>query len=189
VLTLSGSGSTYNYNDDASPAPWINDYAGSIKRVVVENGVTGIGSKAFMNCTAMESVDLGSVQYIGWYAFRGCTALGGVAIPNTVLQTWSGCFENCTSIGWINIGSGLTELCPWMFAGCSSAGFWWVHIPANIKTIGDHAFDGCSSLGWNTIAGTGITFGSDCFKTPIMRALSLLRIPPRGSICKAMRII
>ena len=164
VLTLSGSGSTYNYNDDASPAPWINDYAGSIKRVVVENGVTGIGSKAFMNCTAMESVDLGSVQYIGWYAFRGCTALGGVAIPNSVLQTWSGCFENCTSIGWINIGSGLTELCPWMFAGCNSSVFWWVHIPANIKTIGDHAFDGCSSLGWNTIAGTGITFGSDCFK-------------------------
>lgn len=164
VLTLSGSGSTANYNDDASLAPWINDYATQIKRVVVENGVTGIGSKAFMNCTAMESVDLGSVQYIGWYAFRGCTALGGVAIPNSVLQTWSGCFENCTSIGWINIGSGLTSLCPWMFAGCNSSNFWWVHIPANITNIEEHAFDGCSSLGWNTIAGTGITFGQDCFK-------------------------
>ncbi len=164
VLTLSGSGSTANYNDDASPAPWINDYAASITRLVIENGVTGIGSKAFMNCTALQSVDFGSVQYIGWYAFFNCSALGGVALPDSVRQTWSGCFQNCTSIGWINIGSGLTELCPYMFAGCNSSSFWWVHIPANITTISEHAFDGCSNLGWNTIAGTGINFGEDCFK-------------------------
>lgn len=164
VLTLSGSGNTANYNDDASPAPWINNYAASITRVVIENGVEGIGSKAFMNCTALQSVDLGSVKYIGWYAFYNCTSLGGVALPDTVVQTWSGCFQNCTSIGWINIGKGLTSLCPYMFAGCNSGSFWWVHIPDNIKVIEEHAFDGCTSLGWNTVAGTGITFGTDCFK-------------------------
>lgn len=165
TLTLSGSGDMYNYNDDASPAPWINAYRTQIKSVVCENGVTSIGSKAFMNCTSIESVDLGNtLRGIGWYAFYGCSSLSGVAIPDSVTGVWSGCFQNCTSISWVNLGSGLSDLAPYMFAGCSNSGFWWVSIPENVKIIGEHAFDGCSNLSWNTIAGTGITFNADCFK-------------------------
>lgn len=93
TLTLGGSGDMYNYNDDASPAPWINAYRTQIKSVVCENGVTSIGSKAFMNCTSIESVDLGNtLRGIGWYAFYGCSSLSGVAIPDSVTGVWSGCF-------------------------------------------------------------------------------------------------
>lgn len=164
-LTLSGTGNMYDYNDDASPAPWMNDYKTLIKSVVCESGVTSVGSKAFMGCTSLTSVDFGpTMKGIGWYAFYGCTALSGVAIPDTVTGVWSGCFQNCTGITWVNLGAGLSDLAPYMFAGCSNSGFWWVSIPANVKTIGEHAFDGCSSLGWNTVAGTDIDFGTDCFK-------------------------
>lgn len=164
-LTLSGTGNMYDYNDDASPAPWMNNYKTQIKSVVCESGVTSVGSKAFMGCTSLTSVDFGpTMKGIGWYAFYGCTALTGVAIPDTITGVWSGCFQNCTGITWVNLGAGLSDLAPYMFAGCSNSSFWWVSIPANVKTIGEHAFDGCSGLGYNTVAGTGIDFGTDCFK-------------------------
>ncbi len=165
VLTLSGTGRMYDYEDEANPAPWMNSYKTQIKSVVCKSGVTSVGSKAFMNCTSLTSVDFGdTMDIIGYYAFRGCTSLGGVAIPDSVTQTWPGCFENCTSIGWLNFGTGLTEIAGWSFAGCNSSSFWWVSLPENITVIGEHAFDGCSNLGWNTVAGKNITFGEQCFQ-------------------------
>ena len=56
VLTLSGEGATDDYKYDYS-TPW-NKIRDNIKKVVVKDGVTAIGTRAFMNCKAIEEVEL-----------------------------------------------------------------------------------------------------------------------------------
>ena len=86
VLTISGKGKMYNYSDD-NRAPWSGDY---IKRIIIGDGITTIGSYAFYNCSTLTSVTIpNSVTEIGGSAFAGCSALTSVTIPNSV-----------TTIGW-----------------------------------------------------------------------------------------
>lgn len=54
VLTISGTGSTYEFNNDA---PW-EAYSSSIYSVKVEEGVTRLGQHAFYNCKNIKSVHL-----------------------------------------------------------------------------------------------------------------------------------
>ena len=88
-LTISGNGamrdynSIYNYSNDKyiTTAPW----GANIKTVVIEDGVTSIGSYAFYNCTGLTSVTIpNSVTSIGNSAFSGCSGLTSVTIPNSV---------------------------------------------------------------------------------------------------------
>ena len=82
LLTISGTGEMYRYSQFATP--WY-DYAGNIKLLHMEEGVTSIGSYAFSNLYNLTSVDLpDSLQKIGNYAFCGCKKLTAVIIPKNV---------------------------------------------------------------------------------------------------------
>lgn len=70
TLTLSGSGSTGDYTDP-SETPWYT-YADQIDLLVIESGVTRIGS----------------------YAFAGCANLQEVTVPETVLHMGYGAFAD-----------------------------------------------------------------------------------------------
>lgn len=70
ILTLSGYGSTGDYTDP-SETPWYA-YGDQIEIVVIESGVTRIGS----------------------YAFAGCANLQEVTVPETVLYTGYGAFAD-----------------------------------------------------------------------------------------------
>ena len=66
TLTISGTGAMKDYNTSNS-APW---YYLSIKKVVINNGVTSIGDYAFSECTGLTSVTIpNSVTSIGSDAF------------------------------------------------------------------------------------------------------------------------
>ena len=68
TLTVTGSCDMEDYSA-SSPAPWAG-YRNKIKKVIVESGVTGIGSYAFENCKNLSSVEIGNtVQKIGEGAF------------------------------------------------------------------------------------------------------------------------
>ena len=77
VLTISGTGAMTNYS--TSPrAPWYTN-ASSITTVVLENGVTTIGSYAFYGCKNLPSISIpNSITSIGRYAFSGCNGLNYV---------------------------------------------------------------------------------------------------------------
>lgn len=78
VLMVYGTGAMEDYNE--APAPWAG-YRKKIKSVVIENGVTGIGSCAFNECAALTTVKLpGSLLTIGSEAFASCK-LSSVTIP------------------------------------------------------------------------------------------------------------
>lgn len=65
TLTISGSGDM----DDNDSSPWWN-FRNSIHKVVIEEGVTSIGSYAFYGCSELTSITIPEgVTSIGSYAF------------------------------------------------------------------------------------------------------------------------
>ena len=70
TLTISGTGTMkdYDYNNNPSPA---NQKKGSVKKVVIKDGVTSIGNFAFYNCTSLTSITIpDSVTSIELAAFN-----------------------------------------------------------------------------------------------------------------------
>lgn len=93
-LVISGTGEMFDgyYN---SSAPWYN-YRAIIKSVVINEGVTSVGSGAFQNCTALTSVELpDSLEYTGSNAFAGCSSLKSIELPAGLKSVGSFIFNNC----------------------------------------------------------------------------------------------
>ena len=77
TLNISGTGAMkdYDYFDNRSPV-----YGNSsVKKVVIEDGVTSIGDNAFPNCAGLESIEIPSgVTSIGDFAFSRCSSLTSI---------------------------------------------------------------------------------------------------------------
>ena len=84
TLTISGTGAMKDYNavGNLSPATQKKD---SVKKVVIEKGVTSIENKAFHNCNSLTSITIpDSVTSIGSFAFDSCSSLTNITIPDSV---------------------------------------------------------------------------------------------------------
>ncbi len=79
ITLTKGSGTVQSYS---SVSPW-NDSRNSLKELVVEDGVTGIGDYMFYNCAEIGDIVLPfSVESIGTNAFAGCQKLGKLKVYN-----------------------------------------------------------------------------------------------------------
>ena len=58
---------------------------------------------AFAECTALESVELGNVSYIGTGTFSGCTALASIKLPSNVTEIKNSAFSGCTALTTVDI--------------------------------------------------------------------------------------
>lgn len=86
VLTISGSGKMDNFIMGSSDA-WQED-KGSITELRIADGVTSIGSVAFLGCSALRCAEIPeSVTEIGTYAFYGCSSLSDVIYAGSE-STW-----------------------------------------------------------------------------------------------------
>ncbi len=142
-LTISGTGKMEDYSSQ-SDVPW-DLYSNNIKSVIIENGVTSIGSYAFEDCTKLTSVTISnSVTSIGDYAFSGCTSLTSITIPDSVTSIGSYAFEDCTKLTSITIPKSVTSIGDYAFSGCSSLTS--VTIPDSVTSIGSYAFEDCTKL-------------------------------------------
>ena len=93
VLTISGKGEMIDYSDYYNRAPW-RGY--DIKRIIIGDGITTIGSSTFVGCSALTSVTIpNSVTKIGYNAFAECSALTSVTIPNSVTTIGNYAFCRC----------------------------------------------------------------------------------------------
>ena len=143
VLTIYGTGEMNNYTD-WSPASWYSHRA-RITSVVIEDGVTTIGSYAFRGCYQMTDVTIGgSVVSIGKYAFYSCSALRDLEIPGSVTSIGMYAFSICGSLETVVIGNGVADIGDWAFRSCESLTS--VTIPESVATFGKGVFGDCRSL-------------------------------------------
>ncbi len=142
TLTISGTGDVDDYNN--SSAPWY-DHRYDTTKIVVSNGVTGIGEGAFCYFTELTSVSLpGSLKSIGAYAFRGCSSLKSVVIPDSVTSIGEGAFYRCTALTTATVSNSVSRISYGTFMSCENLIS--VTIPNSVKSIGEKAFYNCGSL-------------------------------------------
>ncbi len=108
VLTISGNGAMlYSTEKGEEQAPWAG-YADSVRKVVIEEGVTYIEREAFMGFTNLEQVVLPEgLNAIGVMAFADCTALKEVILPDSVESVGWYAFSGCTALEYFTFGSGI----------------------------------------------------------------------------------
>ena len=117
-----------------------------VRRVTIEKEVFSTYSNLFpsliSNC--LREVELlKGVEEIHDCAFKACTGLSRIVIPNTVKRIGRYAFQAC-ALTSIELPEGVTEIALHAFAGCSSLTS--SIIPPSVTKIGEGAFAGCSSL-------------------------------------------
>ncbi|MEI3028842.1 MAG: leucine-rich repeat protein [Ruminococcus sp.] len=143
TLTISGTGTMkdYDYNNNPSPA---NQKKGSVKKVVIKDGVTSIGNFAFYNCKSLTSITIpDSVTSIELAAFNNCNNLTSITIPDSVTSIGDSAFELCNKLSSITLSNNITSIGNWAFHGCHLTS---ITIPDSVTSIGAMAFYSCSNL-------------------------------------------
>ena len=104
---------------------YTNKYAHEkkIAKLLIPDSVIAIGSEAFSDNTAIESIIVShKLEYIGQKAFSGCRMMTGFNLPSKVKYIETEAFDGC----W----NAFKELA----------------IPASVRHIGSHVFRGCITL-------------------------------------------
>ena len=98
-------------------------------------------NSAFLNCTSLETVDLGETSTLGNYLFRGCTALKDIDFKN-VSELSNGAFYGCTGLTELDLNN-FAQLGTNTFKGCS--GLKSLSILKASK-LDASTFDGCNAI-------------------------------------------
>ena len=111
-----------------SATAYSNEYSGSvtIPASVTYNGTTY------------------SVTSIEWGAFRYCSGLTSITIPNSITSIGEWAFADCSGLTSITIPNSVTSIGSYAFCNCK--GLTSITIPNSVTSIGGGAFFGCTGL-------------------------------------------
>ena len=128
----------------------------AIAEIVITSG-TSISDCAFRDCTSLTTVTIpDSVTSIDGSAFSGCTGLTSITIPDSVTSIGFAAFFGCTGLTSVTIGNGVTSIGDNAFWGCS--GLTSITIPNSVTSIGSSAFYNCTRLA--SISGSATNVGT-----------------------------
>ena len=123
------NGINYSLDSDKKEAAVISNSPGYSGDIVIPEeveysgtlySVTSIGNEAFRNCSGLTSVTIpNSVTSIGEYAFEHCNGLTSVTIPNSVTSIDFGAFLGCSGLTSVTIPNSVTSIGLSVFADCS----------------------------------------------------------------------
>ena len=121
VLTITGDGAIPDYADsDAGRSPWYV-YRAAIKKVIMEDGVTGIGKYAFHLCYTLTDVTAPtSILSIGQHSFYECRSLTNFALPNGVKNIDHAAFLFCDGLVSVTIPESVTTISDMAIISCTA---------------------------------------------------------------------
>lgn len=198
TLTISGTGAMPDFDfPKGNLAPWWNYEAlgmltsfgsfkleGELKKVVIKDGVTNVGSYALFFLPAATQVTLPeSVTSIGRYGIAMCSKLTGMSIPKGVTEIGDfglagdgltavtlpdglqslgrGAFDACTSLTNTTLPAAITAVPGKCFADCTK--LLNVKYAGTVTAIGERAFESCKSLVTAPIPETVTEIGASAF--------------------------
>lgn len=154
VLTISGTGKMYAFTN--TTMPWYA-YRKIINKIIIEDGVTTVGDRAFSECSVktVEIADsvttlrpysfricknltdfhIGSgVTYIGEYVINDCDSLTTLVIPGNVITLENHAINVCDNLTSVILGDGIENLRHQAINGCGKITE--IVIPSTVKTMG-----------------------------------------------------
>ena len=164
TLTISGNGDMPDFNfgnPSVSNRPW-NDNIGSIQKIIIEDGVTSIGSNAFRKCDVYSVSIPKSVKKIGNDAFRECRKISYVYLEG-VVTIGERAFQSCDNIRGVTLPACINEIGSGAFFQCQelvSVGF---DPDTESVTVGDDIFNSCWRLMDVTLPKTMNQIGKNMF--------------------------
>jgi hypothetical protein len=168
------NGIYYNLNptDKTAEVTYKDDqygsYSGEIKipTTISHNGVTytiiTIGTYAFKGCSGLISVKIpNSVTTIKYCAFANCSGLTSIDIPNSVTSIGGGAFSGCIGLTNICIPNSVISIGGYAFSYCN--GLSSITISNSISSIEIGTFHDCIGLTSITIPNSVTSIGQDAF--------------------------
>lgn len=147
VPAVNNSYDDWLYNENSSDFfiwnGWLYGYKGNSKNPVIPSGVYGISDDLFRNSDITGITIPEGVKYIGYGAFKNCTALKSVKLPNSLQKIGGEAFGNCTALSSVTFGSGLKSIEYEGFGHCEALKK--VVLPEGLEKL-DSAFYGCYNL-------------------------------------------
>lgn len=161
TLTFSGEGAMENYQTMHYVAPW-KEISNQIKKIVIGNGVTSIGSNAFYQCSDMQATldlsDAKALTSIENNAFYGCKKLtGSLEIPDSVTKIGAEAFLDCNNLsGNFELPEGLQSVGNDAFYNCYNL-TGGLKLPDTVTSIGTGAFYNCAKLDGYLVLSSSLT--------------------------------
>lgn len=154
MLTISGSGAIADYRkvidnqDVIYSRPWTK-YKNKITSLVIEDGITEIGTEAFASLPKLKTVEFpASLEYIGNFAFFECSSLGDFTLPENLKKLGQQCFATCNSITRLEIPDNVTFLDSGICENCTSLTSVYIggsqYVSSYVHSYGQ--FRGCTAL-------------------------------------------
>ena len=167
-ITVNAADKVYSLSilDDGTAE--ITGYTGNIANLVIQSKIygykiTGIGAYAFRDCSFLKTVTIpNSVTIISNNAFYYCDNLTTVTVPNSVKSIGKCAFAGCDKLKAMIIPNSVTSIGDSAFKYCYSLTA--ITIPDSVTSIGNSAFEYCNSLATLKISASVKNIGEDVFK-------------------------
>ena len=128
-----------------------NYYSGeiTIPQCISNGGVTytvnAIGDKAFKHCSGLTSITIPEgVTSVGFESFMFCYQLKSVSLPDGLLHIGISAFDDCYALADITIPSTVSDIEGAAFSDCRSLTS--ITLPEGIPSVGSWFFDNCLGL-------------------------------------------
>ena len=103
--------------------------------IFIDNIFKYIEDVEFINC---------DFKYFQSNAFRDCSSLSTVNLPDGITSIGNSAFMGCSSLTTINLPDGITSISSYAFRSCSSLTK--INLPSSLTTIGNVFYQGTTNL-------------------------------------------